>query len=520
MENPEKTVTHRGKIAAFVVAGVGLLCLYAPVTMGVAGIFEMFAPDTCYYLAIAKRSSLWFFTFDGEHQTTGFHPLWQWLLMLLFKTFSADSSLAVWLPFLISVLLVCVGYVLVTLAVARHIGHQFVACFMIPGVYYLLTSWIDPRSGAPWSFANGMESPLSVFLFGLLVYKLWNERPMRPIVAGILLALIVSARLDDIFLVPCVALSTMDRSKSIRDNAYHVFVLILPTAIFIGCYLAYNYLTTGMAMPISGVMKGGFALSHTIDRVSAVLSGKNPWWEWTAMRLAQILLPAIICLIFVVSSFSKKHSLLTGLCLYVLCKAAYNLLNVDLWHQGNWYFCLSIIIMNIVAVIWLHDFIRFMASYRERTVLLAAKVAVAVTVICGALFFMDSMSRQQNGECYAFWRDRRLIRAKLAELAPGEKIVEVDDGVVNFSLETPTFSGLGYTMHREAVEPYLGGSMGTYLWENGYSIIVSLQYGGRLPGWSDKDKFKFVKIHSHPSGAVFYRFTPRETDEMSGHRPS
>jgi hypothetical protein len=516
IEDPGKTMKHRGKIAAFVVISVGTFCLYAPVTMGVAGIFEMFAPDTCYYLAIAKRSSLWFFTFDGEHPTTGFHPLWQWLLVLLFKAFSPDSALAVWIPFLISVILVCIGYLLITLAVARQLEHQFMACFMIPGVYYLLTQWIDPRSGAPWSFANGMESPLSVFLFGLLLYRLWNEQPTRPTLVGILLALIVSARLDDVFLVPCVVLSTMDRNKSVRDNAYQMLILILPTTIFLGCYLAYNYLTTGMAMPVSGVMKGGFALLHTIDRVSAVLSGKNPWWEWTAMRLAQILLPAIICLIFLICSFfKKKHSLLQGVCLYVLCKAAYNLLYVDLWHQGNWYFSLSIIVMNIVAVTWLHDLICFMTSFRERTVLLAANVAIAVLVIYGGLFFMDSMTRPRNGECYAFWRDRQLIRAKLAKLAPGEKIVEVDDGVVNFSLKAPTFSGLGYAMHKEAIEPYHTGSMGTYLWESGYSITVSLQYGRRLPGWSDKDKFQFVQIYSHPSGAVFYRFAPLKTDKVS-----
>jgi hypothetical protein len=520
MKDPANPVKSRRHIVAFVLLTLGIVCLYAPVTMGIAGVFEMLAGDTCYYLAIAKRSSPCFFTFDGEHRTTGFHPLWQWLLMFLFKAVSADSALALWIPFLISVLLVCIGYVLITLAVARRLEHPFMAYLMIPGVYYLLTSWIDPRSGAPWSFANGMESPLSVFFFGLLLYKLWNKPPARPIVVGVLLMLITSARLDDIFLLPCIALSAIDRNKSMVENAYQMLILVLPTTIFLGCYLAYNYLMTGMAMPISGIMKGGFALPHTIDRVSAVLSGKNLWWEWTATRLAQILLPAVICLLFMAYSFVRGLSALTGFCFYVLLKAAYNLLNVDLWHQGNWYFPLSIIIMNIVAVNWLHDLISFLASYRDRAVFFAARVAIAALMICGGLSFLDSMTNLVNGECYAFWRDRHRIAASLAELAPGEKIVELDDGIVNFSLQSPTFSGLGYTIHKEAVEPYRRGSMGSYLWENGYSILVSVHYGLRLIGWSDRDKFQFVKIYSHPSGAVFWRFTPHKTDEMSGQRPS
>jgi hypothetical protein len=46
-------------------------------------IYNFFAADAYYYLAIAKNTPLRSFaTFDGVAPTNGFHPLWQYLLVL------------------------------------------------------------------------------------------------------------------------------------------------------------------------------------------------------------------------------------------------------------------------------------------------------------------------------------------------------------------------------------------------------------------------------------------------------
>jgi len=62
-----------------------VLAVYPPMTVlverGAAAAFQFFAADSMTYLAVAKNSQgKPFFTFDGQNPTTGFHPLWQWLL--------------------------------------------------------------------------------------------------------------------------------------------------------------------------------------------------------------------------------------------------------------------------------------------------------------------------------------------------------------------------------------------------------------------------------------------------------
>ncbi|HVI04204.1 MAG TPA: hypothetical protein VM869_36185, partial [Enhygromyxa sp.] len=65
-------------------------------------VFGYLVPDVFYYLTIARNhheSGLW--SFDGEHATNGYHPLWQWLLSPLWGLIAALDAEAAIFPTLI-----------------------------------------------------------------------------------------------------------------------------------------------------------------------------------------------------------------------------------------------------------------------------------------------------------------------------------------------------------------------------------------------------------------------------------
>src|SRR6185436_5679356 len=74
---------------------VSLLTVYGPIVawlhLGTNAAFLYFAPDAFYYLQIADRAAhTGLYAFDGVRTTTGFHPLWGFLIG---DTFSRMPSL-------------------------------------------------------------------------------------------------------------------------------------------------------------------------------------------------------------------------------------------------------------------------------------------------------------------------------------------------------------------------------------------------------------------------------------------
>ena len=100
-----------------------LLTIYVPemgfLVLGPSAYFQFFAADTFYYLTIAANSS-WspIASFDGTNPTNVFHPLWQFLLKIIFSSFSyiaqpTQISITFWLSvFLVGVSASIMAYTL------------------------------------------------------------------------------------------------------------------------------------------------------------------------------------------------------------------------------------------------------------------------------------------------------------------------------------------------------------------------------------------------------------------------
>ena len=211
---------------------VALLTIYGPLVawmrLGTDAAFVYFAPDAFYYLQIADQAArTGLHTFDGVHTTTGFHPLWGFLLSAAFTHLPLLSTKDAQMLFTLglSTLLVAAGVGLLAFAFTRFVRSATLAFVaLLPGIYYVICGWAFPPAGSTWSFINGLETPASIFAFGLFALLLPVGDERKPTTSHLVtwslaLALMVMARLDDVFLVAAVVIALARRETRWRDCA-------------------------------------------------------------------------------------------------------------------------------------------------------------------------------------------------------------------------------------------------------------------------------------------------------------
>jgi hypothetical protein len=222
-------------------------------TQGFASAWPRFEDDAYYYLVIARNAaSGQGFSADGLSPTNGFQPLWMWLLVPVAWLTSGDTSRLLGLTQLI---VVCVfaasGGLLCELLRARF---GFLPALV--GTAVLLV----PR------FSNvllsGMESGLAVLLLVLLVRERLGRA--RAVPTGVLLGLLMLARLDSVFLgmtlAGYLAVEGMARDGSpLQSRALRTLrtglATLWPAVALVIPYLAWNYVSFGHLVPISGALK-------------------------------------------------------------------------------------------------------------------------------------------------------------------------------------------------------------------------------------------------------------------------
>ncbi|NLI79710.1 MAG: hypothetical protein GX442_25110 [Candidatus Riflebacteria bacterium] len=381
---------------------VVLAILYPPVALlmerGPVAAFQFFATDAFTYLAVARHSQgNNFFTFDGTHPINGFHPLWQWTLSGLAALGDPDDQEFLLMgAFLLGLALATAGLACFALAVLDLTG-SFAAALLaaVPGWYYLGFALLEPQFGSSWSFVNGMESPLSICLFGILILFLvrcdvfGRAGRGRLLLLSCLLTLLTLARLDDGFLLlpPLVLILLTSAWAGRRGEGLLVF-LAVPVAV-LGAFLAYNQIRAGSLLPLSGLVKGGLGLwenlrclVYTLLPNPVIRSETGFAWKEIAYRTVQLWAPMVVAALWlarpaagggqggqvvsgavdspdatpaepgwlpvrwVADPDSRLLFVLSG---YVLLKGLYNLVNVLMVHTGPWYFAGSILVFNLLA---------------------------------------------------------------------------------------------------------------------------------------------------------------------------
>jgi len=241
-------------IAAFAVAAIAALPLDALLR-------DLSCDDSFYYGAIARelattgRSS-----FDGVHETNGYHPLWCWLQVPVhWLTDAPETSLR--LTRALEVLLTLVAAVVSLRTMWRG------------GMSVAASAWLAVFFVRNRALVLGMEAATAVLLLGLA--SLAAARYLRPdgprrsaaLLCGALLACVPLARLDQLafsaFVTAWLLWAWRRRAARERDGA-EVLLLVLPQVVVLGAYFTGNWLCFDAALPVSGMSKQLWS-SHAPD---------------------------------------------------------------------------------------------------------------------------------------------------------------------------------------------------------------------------------------------------------------
>jgi hypothetical protein len=570
-----------------------ILAAYPPfftfLAFGDSAYFKFFAADTFYYLTVADIST-WspIFSFDGTHPTNGFHPLWQAFLKIIFSfhLFRNVQPAQIAFVFWASTFFVVLSTAIITYRLkASLLPHSFLVIIaVVPGFFYILFAVLNSNYGSIWSYINGMESPLSIFLFALLLFKLlksdiYNQSRSGPFFAlGLIATLLVMARLDDVFILAALCIPFLWANTSIPVRIRQSLSFIAIPLATITAYLLLNHHYAGTYLPISGQAKGGFAffgnISFFLDSIlpiSVATTGDWSWWSETTWRAMHMIIPAMAAGIFLgyvgLTVLKEKRkpsaadSVLSAFAFYVLCKAGYNLIFVGIWHQGHWYYPISILIANIISAYALSQaftgrsfilrvqlFSRFSKSILVVTLISTAIIAAVVTakialgqsqfpdffgysylrltyiilsfgvslacfafayffikksplinipvaLILSVLIILVTANSMLNNKDKASYMERYELLFKsgseistvLLAKEPEIKLLSFDDGIVAYSLQLPTMSGLGFALDKEAFDAKAQGSLLKLAYDRGYRWITSLNYMPAFTGEINED---------------------------------
>jgi hypothetical protein len=459
---------------------------------------QFFTSDTFYYLSIARHSiTSSFYTSDGLYPTNGFHPLWGFLLTKLFSlpAFASQLDLQIFLTFGLSLALTALGMMFFGLVVYHLTENASVSLLAsVPGFYYLIFAPLIPNYNSTWAYINGMESPLSIFWFGLLLYMLVNknllpdQRWWATAVLSILMTLVIFSRLDDVFLLlPFWALLFLFSNSRKQAFGRLAIAMGIPLVALLA-YMMFNYSYTGSAMPVSGLIKNGNWLSvNLIFFITSFfpiqLAQYNPIWSEASMRSLQTVIPALAAVLWIFIWGKNQNwkaiprdtnTIISALAVYVVIKGVYNLVLVYLMGQGHWYYSISIMVFNLIVAVVVAGLLKGITSQRQRTLLAVA--SLSLVILLGNTFIYNKIHSEYNLGYYKFWLQKDSVNEALTALDPDLKVVEYDDGILSYLLDAPAMNGFGFTLDKEAAQMQTDGRLLELAYQRGYRTIAVMSY--------------------------------------------
>jgi hypothetical protein len=252
--------------------------------------------DGYYYLQIAFNLSRGLgSSFDGIHQTNGYQPLWQIVLVPIFWATSSKVVAAYAATALQVALFVGAGCLLGAL-VRQMNGSRLQA--RTAGALWLLNPWIVNK--AAWT---GMETGLYVCALAAAVYAtaLYLRGRAGPWVVGACLAVVTLARLDGI----AFTLGVLAATASVRRGLHDTAIIALGPAVTLAGYLGLSWQQFGHPLPVSGFLKAANGRRRLVDllvdhdpaflqtwghnvRELASLGGRLPVWLLAVVTIAGV----------------------------------------------------------------------------------------------------------------------------------------------------------------------------------------------------------------------------------------
>lgn len=445
------------------------------------------AGDSFYYLTVARNSlHTSFYSFDGTYPTNGFHPVWQWLLYLGMRwnvLSPTDPTLTLYRLFIGNALILSVGYGLLTAFAARLLSRRWLAFFAVcPGFLWFAIAPTAPEYLSNWSYLNGMETSVELLCFGLalLIFPTSRGSTLRLLFSAFFFGLTVLSRLDDVFfLLPVFALLWLTRKE--RPMRQTIAAAAIPVAMIVA-YLLYNHISVGVYMPTSGAVKAGFALRSNLRSLEQVIlpirwfafSDMN-WFPEIYLRVFQMVVPAIICSIYIARNGWSKLGIIQALCYGVLLKSLYNFIYVGLFHQGSWYFGASIFIANLIIAIWIDRAMESHPALKSDPVARSPWLMTAYSALFVSVTFNIYVNHLLGSGSQAVLNiidHGNLLRAMVLREG-SDRFIEMNDGELAYATGMPALSGQGLVLDPQAGQAIAQGHFFDLALKRKYSLLMA-----------------------------------------------
>lgn len=205
--------------------------------------------DSFYYFQPASLMARGYVpSFDGRNPGNGFHPLWMWLLVPVFKLKTADVNLPIHIALYLAGALYVVAAFLIFKIVCSLTGE---ALF---GAYAAATFLFWPS--AVTTAVDGEVTPLNLVVLGMLflafIRVLEKRRATRSEAAAVaaLAALAVLARNDNALLLVMLGVYYLTRRR--EENKWMFLGAVTAVVVIVtGLWLIWNRVVTGAFWPTS-----------------------------------------------------------------------------------------------------------------------------------------------------------------------------------------------------------------------------------------------------------------------------
>jgi hypothetical protein len=433
--------------------------------------FRWLAADTFYYLTVSRSIARYGrIAFDRQHASDGFHPLWQlWGALLELGRERLKLGEVAPLLLVVSAVLAISGAIWLlglTLLKAQRLNRLFLGVSV--GLYALLaipiwmvglrailahrmTDWTMPIFGSLWSYANGMESAFVIFAFALSLHTAVARDALasnrRAAEFGACLACLTFARLDHA-LFGAALLAGFGRLSLQARAPQRLLVAALAFALPVAAYLFCNWYYFGHAVPLSGVAKSTFPhpSADNAALVRGLLHGSpswlpsapdSHWWLPVVCRQWQTIVPALLGLAYLAWRAWRRNAdalstLLASAACAAVALAVYNFCFTAAEHQGFWYYPVSTLLPSL-----------FVLAGRWPRFRLTSALRLAFVVVLSSLVVSFFMSWQRHPHYNEGFQKLTFDAAPAARQYYGAKLprlLEIDDGVVGYTLDTPAMS--------------------------------------------------------------------------------
>lgn len=501
-------MTNRVSFWLFAILATALPAFSVLLDRGAMTPFWFLAGDAYLYLGIGQASEGLGFSFDGVRPTNGFHPLWQvWIrvLTVLVTELTPGGQLAVMNAVLwSSVALVAVGVLTLGTAIARLTESWTLALLAVPGVYFMALG--QGLQNLPvWAFFDGMEAALAFALAGTLALLIARfPGPERATARdhlrlGLLLAVLVLVRLDEVFLIAAMAAAVfLWPGEDRRARLGHAVLVAGPGLAAVCAYVAWSLATTGLPMPVSGAAKGEGGLLGNLwvtmatafgplQDLRAALTDYEPEravLRGAAFRVVQLLAPALFAGLWLWIFWRWLRDrpwavLMMGLGAGVILKALYNFTNVNYWHQAGWYYAVAMMATTLATALLLAPAVAALSARSRAARPLIALGFGGFALLHASLWGASVLSEPRHEVKMRFWLEREATVAALRGAHPGSALpglMEFGDGAVNFSLRLPTRHGFVFAGDPGSLRALQEGHLLRASWDEGFRILTSYEY--------------------------------------------